>query len=571
MKTKLLFLIFLVVALGTRAQVVHIPDVNFKAKLLTSSPTNSIAKNLSGNYFSIDANHDGEIQVSEALQVGEIEIIDPYTDIPIHDYDGILSFTNLKSIKIDYWNVPSNSFTISGLNSLQNLDVEFENYDPGNITLSDCMLLKNVRIYGITFTALNNTPVIENLSVNGFSMPSSTMNSIEGLSNLKHLELIDFIDLISGLTLDLSGHDNLLSLSIINTSLANVDVSGCELLHTITLNSADPLQFNYNPTININSSNCPNLVNYFVGQGSPISAHIISDNCPGLIHFISNYGEVSLSLNSCVNLETIDVRNLISLSVHNDIKLNTIKALRFRDTALDLSGSGLQSLKHLEISYVSPFFPSTNDPGNLTSLNLQGIASLEELRCANHQISNLNIQGCTNLLTLDCSRNKLTSLDLRGQTDLQELYCGNNLLTSLLIKNGKNEITDFSDNPNLQYICCDDSQVANVQSLVDEYAYTNCVINTNCNAVLANDENVSRAANDDAVRIYPIPVKREMVIEAFSTIHSIELYDAQGRIIQKQINNSKNVKMNIESNPSGVYYLKINTEKGSWIKKILKN
>ena len=566
MKTKLLLLVSLVVSLGIRAQIVQIPDASFKAKLLSSSPANSIAKNLSGNYFSIDANNDGEIQVSEALQVGGIEIIDPDTDVPIHDYEGILSFTNLTSIKIDYWNVPGNPFTISGLSSLQNLDVKFESYDPGSVSLSNCMLLKNVKIYGITLTALSNTPVIENLSINGFSMPSTVMNSIEGLNNLKNLELLGFMDLISGLTLDLSGHNNLQSLSVIGTSLANVDVSGCGLLHTITLNSPNSLQF-----ININSSNCPNLVNYLIGQDASVSAHIISDNCPGLTQFICNSGEVSLSLNNCVNLETIDVRNLISLSVNNDIKLHTIKALRFRDTALDLSGSGLQNLKHLEISYIPPFFPSMDDQGSLTSLNVQGITSLEKLYCANHQISALNIQGCTNLLTLDCRKNKLTGLDVRGQTHLQELHCGNNLLTSLLMKNGKNEIADFPDNPDLQYICCDGSQVEDIQSLVNEYAYTSCVINTACTAVLANDEAVSGPQDEDAVKIYPIPVKKEIMIEALSAIHSAELYDAQGRIIQKQIYNSKNVKMNIEGNPSGVYYLKINTEKGSLMKKILKN
>jgi hypothetical protein len=50
------------------AQIVTIPDANFKAKLLEASPTNVIAYN-NGGYIKIDVNNDGEIQQSEALNV----------------------------------------------------------------------------------------------------------------------------------------------------------------------------------------------------------------------------------------------------------------------------------------------------------------------------------------------------------------------------------------------------------------------------------------------------------------------------------------------------------------------
>ncbi|MBB6332075.1 hypothetical protein HNP24_003067 [Chryseobacterium sediminis] len=73
--TKKVFLFaFLVVSLGMQAQVVNIPDNNFKAKLLSSSPSNTVAKDLNGNYFSIDANGDGEIQQSEATNLSQLDI-----------------------------------------------------------------------------------------------------------------------------------------------------------------------------------------------------------------------------------------------------------------------------------------------------------------------------------------------------------------------------------------------------------------------------------------------------------------------------------------------------------------
>lgn len=138
MKTKLFLLLFFsMFMLGLQAQSISIPDANFKAKLLSSSSNNTVAKDLSGNYFKIDANDDGEIQQIEANQVGALEIIypDPYGSNninPIQNYQGILSFVNVKSIKIDYWNTPSSGITISNLNLLENLDISFYNSDPGN-------------------------------------------------------------------------------------------------------------------------------------------------------------------------------------------------------------------------------------------------------------------------------------------------------------------------------------------------------------------------------------------------------------------------------------------------------
>ncbi|MFY7811244.1 MAG: T9SS type A sorting domain-containing protein [Flavobacterium sp.] len=53
--------------------------------------------------------------------------------------------------------------------------------------------------------------------------------------------------------------------------------------------------------------------------------------------------------------------------------------------------------------------------------------------------------------------------------------------TSLFIKNGTNEIIlDFSNNPNLQYICCDEGQLSAVQNTVNTLGYTNCNVNTYC-------------------------------------------------------------------------------------------
>ena len=61
MKTKLFCLLyFLMLSLGINAQNISIPDANFKAMLMLSSPTNYVAKDLNGNWVKIDANNDGD-------------------------------------------------------------------------------------------------------------------------------------------------------------------------------------------------------------------------------------------------------------------------------------------------------------------------------------------------------------------------------------------------------------------------------------------------------------------------------------------------------------------------------
>ena len=60
------------------AQIVNIPDANFKAKLLAANTTNRNVKNLLGDFFKIDANNDGQIQVSESLNVGYLDVSNKY-------------------------------------------------------------------------------------------------------------------------------------------------------------------------------------------------------------------------------------------------------------------------------------------------------------------------------------------------------------------------------------------------------------------------------------------------------------------------------------------------------------
>jgi Secretion system C-terminal sorting domain len=73
---------------------------------------------------------------------------------------------------------------------------------------------------------------------------------------------------------------------------------------------------------------------------------------------------------------------------------------------------------------------------------------------------------------------------------------------------------------------------------------------------------------DDSVSVSPNPTTGNVNINSNFNINKVELYDVQGRIIETHIGTTKTLDISDKSN--GVYFLKISTEKGSKIEKIVK-
>lgn len=76
---------------------------------------------------------------------------------------------------------------------------------------------------------------------------------------------------------------------------------------------------------------------------------------------------------------------------------------------------------------------------------------------------------------------------------------------------------------------------------------------------------------DQSVSVYPNPVKNVVTILAKENITSITLFDVSGRLLQTKLNSSLEVKLDLSNRASGVYFIKIQTEKGIKVEKILKN
>ena len=162
----------------------------------------------------------------------------------------------------------------------------------------------------------------------------------------------------------------------------------------------------------------------------------------------------ALYVNGLTNLRVLELQsnNITSIDVSN---LNNL--MQFAPAANPLTSLNINNL--VKLTSLKCY------NNNLTSLDLSFFPNLILLQCEDNQISTLDT-GHLNLWSLNCYNNSITTLDLNNSTNLFTLNCGNNQLTTLFIKNGKDETLYLNNNPNLQYICADEIQIANIQTNV---------------------------------------------------------------------------------------------------------
>ncbi len=224
--------------LFAQAQIVNIPDANFKAKLLAANSNNAIAVNLNGGYFDIDTNNDNEIQLNEALQVKKLNI----SSASISNISGITSFANLEFL--DFSSNQVTSFDLHGLSNLTFLTCSGNAL--GTLDMTYLLSLKNLQAAQCQLTSIN----------------------INGLPNLETLQC-GYNQLTS---LNLSGLPHLISIECNNNALPSLNVNLLTTLHNINckynnlssldvsnLTNLENLQFGYNHLTSIDITHNPEI------------------------------------------------------------------------------------------------------------------------------------------------------------------------------------------------------------------------------------------------------------------------------------------------------------------------
>ncbi|WP_442787040.1 DUF7619 domain-containing protein [Flavobacterium suncheonense] len=276
---KKIYLLFLLLTGMVQAQIVNIPDANFKARLLSASPTVHVGSTVNPNssatygiYTTIDTNGDGEIQVSEAEAIIFLNLNSSATATnKIANLQGIEAFVNLQQLYCRY-----NNLTTVNLNGLSNLNfIAFDDNQLTSISTVGCSALK-------TFAAANNFLTIVDFS----STP--LMQSIVLTNN----------DLTS---LDLNGLQDIWTVQAGKNNLTTFSLSNKNALTTLYLG--------YNALTDVALQNLPHLYKINVQNNQLTSLDLSSIAYEPYLNNIPNASTLEISCNNNPDLISINMKN----------------------------------------------------------------------------------------------------------------------------------------------------------------------------------------------------------------------------------------------------------------------
>ena len=359
------------------------------------------------------------------------------------------------------------------------------------------------------------------------------------------------------------------------------------------------------------------FVTFFVGNSQNIvipnanfKSLLLSANTTNFIAFNNNSG-----WNTCVTIDTnhdgeIQVSEallIIRLNISNSNLTDVSGIESFTNlTTLSCSNNHISNLNLIGLANLNNLFCQNNQ---ISNLNISS-QSLSWLVCRNNQLQNIDLSSVPNLSQFDCSYNMFSTLNLSSLVLLYDLYCSNNQLTSLLFSSNLtdlncsyNQLTNldissssfgyddvggmcdfssnpminlianynynyygifqFSNTPTLEHICCQNINYINFQSIVTQYGYTNCFVDTSCN--LSNQQSEFTSL----INLYPNPSNDLLNISVKNhTLQSKSIYNVTGQLVL-QISNSDE-SLDVSSLNSGNYLIKVVYDSGFEYRKFIK-
>ncbi|WP_181248463.1 DUF7619 domain-containing protein [Flavobacterium magnum] len=369
------YLLLMLAFAGVQAQVINIPDANFKAKLLQSSETSSIAKDVNGVKIKIDTNSDNEIQESEAALVYSLSV----SSSNIVNLTGINSFINLKSLTA-YSNVISaidvsglaleslqvggnylTTLSLAGLSGLKSLDID-DNQIAGTLDLSSMpglksLLCENNNITGINITGLaqleklkcteneiasldvSGSPLLNYLwcDYNNLTTLDVTMLPLLTTFNCSYNQLTSLqVDHLPGLSGLLCGFNQLTSLdltgSMLNSSVSNTLSCRNNLITELDVSDKilDQFTCSNNPLTTLKLGQITRLYCYFTDLTSievPFPAQYVSIHDNPLLQslYVKNGSqEIQFSISNVPNLSYICADESDFYAIQQELSYNNI-------------------------------------------------------------------------------------------------------------------------------------------------------------------------------------------------------------------------------------------------------
>jgi hypothetical protein len=250
-KTLLILLLF--TGLFTQAQIVNIPDATLKNILVTGTAgeSNVTFVNLNSQQINdVDANNDGEIQLTEAQNILEFTV--SAYDVQVVNFTGLESFTNLSKLWMFHFLAADfNTLNFSSLSNLQEIliaNAYIPVLDLSASTNLEYLTLQETPVGNFILSGLNNLEIFQYIPRNRDlpnQMGTATID-FTGLSSLQRI--VCFPGVLTDITL--TGCTSLEYLSCSNNLLNQLDLSGL-----ISLQEFDCINNNITSILDFSSTN----------------------------------------------------------------------------------------------------------------------------------------------------------------------------------------------------------------------------------------------------------------------------------------------------------------------------
>lgn len=406
---ELLLLIFVLLTYNlSLAQIVNIPDANFKNALLNHDPI-------------IDINNDGEIQVSEAEATLELNL----NSKNISSLDGIAAFVNLTTLDCNLNNLTS--LDLSSNITLTELHCSSNNLS--NLSFSANAALSKLFCYN---NSLSNLDISSNTNLYYLWCSNNNLSNLDISTNTALTHLFCYGNNLTNL--NLSNNILLEHLDFNNNTISDIDISLNTEIENLSCSA------NYLTTIDV--SNATNLMYFSCFDNNLTSLDL--ENNPNLIYLrcaANNLTELDISYNT----------HLTKLRCEDNVQLTTLNLKNGNNSNFDISSSYPSNFENLpELTSVC-VDDVTSDFVNFISNQVGHYINFTE------DCSSLSIDD-TNLLSFSVFPNPTNNfVTIEAKTQIKTIIVYNQLGQVMLSKSNQNSISFFKLNKGIYFIKIENS------------------------------------------------------------------------------------------------------------------
>jgi len=681
MKTTLLYLLLFLSGMVS-AQNIDFADGNFKYRLLLAGTLNNyIARDQSGQAIVIDTNNDGEIQVSEALTVYQLNInyaaymtnlnplIERITDLGGIEYftnlnkltcrDNSLTFLNISAlVNLQYFETGLNSLdtlNLDGLNNLSHIQVSDTNLttlDFSSLPLLDQVTISNnsaltylslkngfISVANPEFFALRNNPSLLYVCADEAEIDVVT-NSLLGQPNIAVSSYCSFTpggyyNTITG-TLRFDGNNNGCDATDATQSFIKVKIDdGTNEGYTFTNAAGDYTFYTQDGTFTVT----PEFEDNQFFTASPSSAQVVFpvvDNSVSTENFCvsangmnpdvevvmvpltnarpgfdatykivyKNKGNQVLSGRVSCGWDTTILYPVVLDPFPDGMEPNTyswnyadLQPFENREILMTLNVNTPTEVPAVNDGDVLPFTASVNsgyadetpddnyyefnqtvvnspDPNNIVCVE-GDTESPDAIGDYLHYVVNFENTGTAPaefvVIThdIDPAEYDIDTVEiLNASHDVRARISGSRIEFAfagiqLGVAAHGNILFKLKSRASLQQ----GDTVVNRANIFFDY---NSPLATNDAHTVFALLSAGNFAKDASVQIYPNPVKNTVTVKADGNIQSVQLYDIQGRLLQTTVVNDTLQLLDISSRTSGLYFIKVTTDKGVNVEKVIK-